>query len=293
VSHSLIIDSIKNYSSEELDALFNDLLNSNSLNDYLKELLAHIDDISSERIELFFLKMLELTTSGSEGTSKYSVRHSFYCYQCCHAMLVRIGKNASNDLICKVLSSSNLEVFTALLYIINEIEQSYGRLGSGSINYYCFIEEEQLPNIEDIAIKRIREEIECISIFDANNHEIYRFWRYKDSEELDDYIIRSIQELKNVPSFLSSFAITWSGYKKSGWTYNKEYLSKYIEVDELYKKVIEIKESDLFDTLTTEGKEQIGAFYLWYNSSRTEEDEISREDISNLLAEWDKKGEKR
>lgn len=294
VTNQLLFDSIKDYTSEQLDDLFIELFKTESIKTYLIELDANIQEIPSSRYNLFVPKLLELTTYNYQKKNMFDISPDVYCYQCCWSIFSIVGEVESYNMIRNYSTTLDNESFEALVYMIVLIEKAYGRIGSDINHNHQIISEEHLSEIEEIVIKRVLEETKNKSILRFKNFwGFYHLWKYKDDTSLEEHIKQSVQDVNNTPYFLSFVAETWRGEKTQGWTFNKELITTYLSIDELYNNVISIKESKDFSILEIKYQELIAAFFLWYHSSRTEKDEISREDISNLLAEWDKKGEKR
>ncbi len=187
-----------------------------------------------------------------------------------------------------VISVENQQ-FDVITDMIVKIENSYGRIGNSQDVDFRVISEEQLIDLENPVLLRIKKIHKSSFLFDSKSPwSKYWFWKYKEPESLQSHIIDGLKNKKNIPYYLAACASVWTGGKTQGWGFKKEHIEEYISIDKAYESLIGLKNTDYFSGLPYSIKETSIAFYLWYNSDRKEHDSISKENVDSMISEWEK-----
>lgn len=292
VPKNIVTDSIIRYTTTELDILFGNLIERESIIEYLKELNAHAHEIPTERVMLFVEKLIQLQTLNItiKKRSLFDISPDYFCSRCIWTILKHIGPDDSCKIFNSLIRSLDNDSFSVLVNMFVSVEKSYARMGEDLDYNYRIISEEALDSIEDAMIGRIKIVTSEKCIFDLCSYwGIYWFWRYKDKASMDGHIQKILCDVKNIPKYLVGCASFWTGGRTNGWTFKQESVEEYISVDNAYKGVLSIKCTDAFSTLKSEEKQIAIAFYLWYNSNRKEHYDINKETIDALIPEWEKK----
>lgn len=291
VSQSKVIESIKNYNSEKLDEMFEDLIRNEAISQYVKELNARVKDIPSGRKKLILQKLLYLQTLSFENEKRgfLYISPASYCEKCCWS----IFKTTDTDQLCTVLKelieSVQDEQFDILVGIIVRIERAYGNIGESQNSGDRIISKEQLSDLEPLVLSQIEEISKGNFLFKSKSPwSKYQFWKYKEPQSLRTHISEELKQKNNMPYYLAAFASTWVSGKTQGWWFKQESIEEYLSVEKAYKDLISLKNTEEFTNLPYNIKEISIAFYLWYNSDKNDHYSISKENVGLKIPEWEK-----
>ena len=291
VSQRTVAESINTYNSEELDRLINDLISNGFILQYAKELNAHAKDIPADRRKLLLQKLLYLQTFSfeDEKVGILNISPIVYCEKCCWSILKTMDTVNLCSMLKDLVISVENQQFDVITDMIVKIENSYGRIGNSQDVDFRVISEEQLIDLENPVLLRIKKIHKSSFLFDSKSPwSKYWFWKYKEPESLQSHIIDGLKNKKNIPYYLAACASVWTGGKTQGWGFKKEHIEEYISIDKAYESLIGLKNTDYFSGLPYSIKETSIAFYLWYNSDRKEHDSISKENVDSMISEWEK-----
>ncbi|MCR5636995.1 MAG: KAP family NTPase [Clostridiales bacterium] len=291
VSKKLIVDSITNYDSAELDKMLDKLLEKDLISQYAKELNAYANDIPNDRKQLILQKLIHLQTMPFDDEEKgiLYISPSSYCEDCCWTILKTTNTDDIVTLLKNLIETTNNDEFDIVANMIVRIERAYGHIGNSQDYNYRVISEEQLTSIENLVLERIKEISKACFLFKSiSPWGKYWFWNYKEPTSLQNHIHKSLNVKNNIPYYIFSCAGTWTGGKTNGWHFKKESLEEYISVDKVYNDLISLKNTEIFSNLEFDVKQTAVAFYLWYNSDKKEYDSISKENVNSLIPEWEK-----
>lgn len=286
-----IQSSIIEYDSEELDEYINKLIKEEKLTEYLNELISYIKDIPDSRLRLFLDKLIGLQTLNELNKRKsFEVSPAYRCMNCCWAILNRLDKERIENELISILDSTDINSFSVVIEMFVNVERSYGRIGTSTDYDYRIVDEDRLPVLEKHVLKKIKELSDQSTLLDTSSFiSIYFFWNYIEKESMNEYIIKMLEEPKNVPKYLRICASHWTGGKSSGWDFKEESFSEYISATNAYEKILSLRNTSDFSSLKFEIKEIALAYYLWYASARTDHYEISKEAVDSLIFEWEYK----
>ena len=217
----------------------------------------------------------------------------FIPFQFAQFIIPYLLKTMDTDNLCSMLKDLIVSVenqqFEVLTDMIVQIEKSYGRMGNSQDVDFRVISEDQLIDLENPVLLRIKEMHKSSFLFGSKSPwSKYWFWKYKEPESLQSHISDGLKNKKNIPYYLANCASVWTGGKTHGWGFKKEHIEEYISIDKAYENLICFKNTDYFSSLPYSIKETSIAFYLWYNSDREEHDSISKENVDSMISEWEK-----
>lgn len=291
ISQKTVIESIKIYNSEELNKLFNDLIENGLISQYAKELNAYAKDIPDDRKKLVLQKLLYLQTLSleDEEVGMFHTSPAVYLEKCCWSIFKTMDTENSYVMFEEFIESVDDDVFDILVDIIVEIERAYGHIGESQNSDCRIISEEQLCNLEPLVLSRIEKTSKSNFVFKSKaTLPKYWFWKYKAPNSLQVHINEGLKNKNNIPYYLAFCALTWVGGKTRGWEFKQEHIEKDIPVDKAYKDLVSLKNTESFSGLPYNIKEISIAFYLWYNSDRKEHDSISKENVDMIIPQWEK-----
>ena len=300
ISSDMIKTSIKSYSSAELDKLFKGLSDREQLQEYLKELEAHIRDIPSERIDMFLNKLVNLQVGSYDididniEKNPFSVSPEDYCARCRLSIFKSIGKEKTYYELKELIKKVSDSAFPVVVSTIVMIEKAYGRMDINQNDMNCLnykiITEDNLSEIDELAFNRIKtiaKDKFILSSYKANV--VIRFWEYKDEVSLGQHISEKITDATNIPAYLAHCTEVYPIGKICDWDFNKESIEKYISIETAYQKILEIKGTKAFSSLPLNLKRISIAFWMWYNSESKSEQyhDFSESNVDKLIPEWD------
>ena len=292
ISKELIVNSINNYDSAELDEMFNSLIKKDFILQYAKELNARASIIPDNRKTLVLQKLVHLQTKSFDSGKKgvLNVSPAYYFEICAWNILKTMGTEDVNTVLKKLIDTANSDELDILVGMIVKIEISFGRIGNSSNSDYRVLNDEQLTNLEDFVLKHIKEMAQTRFLFKSKTPwNPYSFWKYKDPESLKCHISKGLNSMINIPYYLANRASFCAGGKTHGWNFNKETIEEYIPIDKAYSDLISLKNTEIFSNLELDIKEIALAFYLWYNSDRKQHNFISKEEVDLIMPEWESK----
>lgn len=285
-----IQNTIAEYDEEQLSSYLVQLLKSDNLVNYLQELLAYIQDVPTERRKIFIDALLEIQTLNEayERKSVFSPMPAVKCYYVMRELLKR-DEHASNTLLLRELvDNTEAKSLSIVCGIVEEIEEAYGRKGNYINSSLQFIEESCLEEIEHVILDKIKVLSESENYFDYKEVEyVYGLWRFLEKESLDSYMKKLLQQPVNVPKYLKLCVGTWTGGKTSGWSFEKESFTEYIDKQEAYQKICSLKNTEEFSTLDHSVKEIAIAFYIWCSSEGCDYHDINKEEVAAVIPMWE------
>ena len=290
ISKELIDDSINNYDSAEFDEMLNFFIEKGCISQYVKELNSRVNIIPDNRKKLVLQKLIHLQTENYDYEEKGFLHVSpvYDCNRCCWYVLKTMGTGGAYTVLKELIDSINSDEFDALVNMVVQIENSFGRIGDSPDSDYKVITEDQLTDLEGFILNHIKEKAKTRFLFKSTaSWGQYLFWKYKDPESLQRHISEGLNSMINIPYYLANCASFCAGGKTHGWNFKKEYIEEYISIDKAYNDLISLKNTEMFSNLELDIKEISLAYYLWYNSGRKIHDFISKESVDLIMPEWE------
>lgn len=289
VAKELIVESINNYDENSLDELCAQLIKSDNIVQYLKELKSYCKDIPDDRLQLFIRKMLTWQTLSlmNESTGQLFFTPTAYCNDCCWELFGKIGKVSTRSTIESLVSELDENTFLVLVEMIVSIEEAYNRIEGSVYRDYRIVSEDDLELLEDKILDRLKTITESKFLLSLGNYwGARRFLLYKDKELLEKHIKEQIKDSCNIPYYLYANANVWSSGGSHGWDFDEKVLSNYIEINDLYNSVLSLKGTPCFSNLDIKTQKVVVAFYLWHNYDGEKDNVISEEKVDNELPMW-------
>jgi len=279
------------YTDELFKDFFSELEQKGNLCTYLHEVLAHIMHLSIERRYIFMCEMVKLQSEERyyerKGPLAPVVAQKSYL---CTREILRAGSMEENrSILEKIIERVDDKSLPVVCEIIVRIEESYGRIG-GTINSTGqFITEEALENLEILLFSNIKKLSEEFCILDSRDIEdIYRFWTYMDEHSWNEYIADKLKITANIPKYLDLYVHTWYGAGRVGWTFDKKTLEENLDIEDVYERILGMKNTDEFSSLQHRFKQIAIAFYIWHDQDIKNTHDISEEIVNKTIREWEK-----
>lgn len=291
VPNKLVVDSINNYNSADLDRMVNDLIKDNLVSQYTKELNVRVNDIPDNRKQLILQKLIKLQAMSFEDKEEgfLYISPAYYCEHCCWAILKTMNKEETFKAFKEYIKSLSDDQFVVVIKMIVQIEKAFARIGESHNYDYRVISEDQLISLEEPVLARLKEmSKDCFLFRSEDPWTQYCFWDYKEPDSLQNYMNEGLNNKDNIPYYIFARVLTWMGGKTHGWYYNKEDIEKHISIDKVYEDLLALKNTDSFSNLEYDIKETTVAFYLWYNSDREDDYSITKQKVDSLIPEWEK-----
>ena len=279
ITKDQVLATINDYDLEELHDYFEELMQKETLRDYLNELRAYIAIIPKERLSLFFNELINLQTIELNYERKGSLEPipAHTCKECMWIILRQLDNNSRLEMLISSINDADFRSLSILAAIVNNINSSNPN--------YRIIDETKMQGLEAVILDKIKSVSRKSNLLDTVNFEsVYTLWRNLDLESCTDYIKDKLKCGQNVPKFLVN-ARNWTGM--SSWTFNEECFSEFISKEEAYKKVLSLKGTNEFTLLDKDYKVIAITYYLWHDMNERDYKEISLEDIEMRLPEWE------
>ena len=150
VPKKLILDSIKNYNSAELDEMLNSLIEKGFISQYARELTARVSIIPDNRKTLILQKLIHLQTKSYEYEEKgfLHISPAYHCEHCCWNILITMETEDAYTTLKELIDSANSDEFDVLTDMVVKIERTFGHIGNSSSNDYRVITEDQLAKLD-------------------------------------------------------------------------------------------------------------------------------------------------
>lgn len=286
-----IQDTIHKYTKDQLKNYFMQLIQNGKIVDYVQELYVFIPEITETRKGIFVEELVWLQTL-DEAHEKKNIFFPIPASKCYSIVLELLKQgNVENNaaLLVELINNSNANRLTIICRIIEELEEAYARIGNYQNSAYQFVDESDLESVELVLLNKIKVLSETENYFDCKDAEsLYKIWNFLEKESLNSYIKNKLQQVVNVPKYLSLCVSTWTSGRNSGWYFKEEAFSKYIEKEEAYKKIIELKNTTDFSSLKHSFKEIAAAYYLWYSNPNIAYHDIDKECVNKIITQWEK-----
>ena len=284
-------NTVFNFSREELNSFFIMIEESEKLHFYLDEFLAYLPELSLERRHIFLDKLIKY-----QSNEKYKIRKNMLeatvaqKSNICVRAIFQSGNSRDNfDFLRDLIENSSIDELPVICEIITRIEYAYGKNGSSIDSRNQYVTEDCLCELEEALILKINQLTEEHCILDCNPFEdIGIFWSYKDKDSWNKYIENQLKIDENVPKYLSIYAGTWSAGKVKGWSFKEGVISDFLDDEEIYRAIINIKNTEKFSSLSYNFKQIAVAFSIWYKQEVKNHHEISREIVDSIIPEWEK-----
>lgn len=287
ISKSIIEESFMEYSAETLRAFLETASQRKQLDYYFQELGCRIDEIPTDRIELFYNELIGRCDLSANIDPFFGVT-KVTAYPICLKLLKQLGSQSAFEKLKAGVLGDNLSITATCIKAFWDIKRAYGQIGSHPNYEHRLIEEDKIADLESTVRAVFKELYKTDDLFTSGYFgELSRIWRQLDEAECKEYELNCISELKNIPYFLEDCKGSWASGNAHGPTFFNEDFDGYISTEALYEKVCLLKGSDIYNQLTDTLKNTVVAFYLWYASGAQRGDgEITEEKISEERKSW-------
>lgn len=287
VGRKQVLESLKIYSEQELKKYFVELKKREQLSSYLNELKVCVGEIPKARCEVVFQLLVEILGWGNnyEKTIDSEIMYSFQ--GCLYQILEENdNKKISNySLLVSAIESLKIEQLPVVCRIVDRVENNYGRLDSVHKSNYLYMNEEELNLIEIQLMKKIEEVTQQDCLFDYKNISyVKKIWNHLNSDSWKTYEQRMENDVANIPKCIANYLHEF-GVKN--WSFDKTSLSKYIDIDDAYQKILTLKTTEGFASLNSHFKRVAVAFYCWHNDGGEINYNISEAKIDLMISEWE------
>lgn len=288
ISKAIIEESFAEYSAEMLRSFLETASQRKQLDYYFQELGCRIDEIPTDRIELFYDELVVRCDLSANIDPFFGVT-KVTAYPICLKLLKKLGSQRTFEKLKAGAMGDNLSITATCIKAFWDIKRAYGQIGSHPNYEHRLIEEDKIADLESTVRAAFKEFYKTDDFYISGYFgELSRIWRHLDEAECKEYELNCISELKNIPYFLESCKGAWASSDAHGPTFFNENFEGYTSTESLYEKVCLLKGSDIYNQLTDTLKNTVVAFYLWYASGgQRGEGEITEEKISEERRNWD------
>lgn len=286
-----VSNAIHEMEAEELSSYIIKLDKEEASYDFLQEIKASIEDITSNRAKTIITAIFECASNLDMVTRKsiLSTSASNYAEHLVLPLFERIDTEERLDFWKKQINESDLNSLPAIAPVINMMELGYGRLAAKGEEreYKKVISLEELLIVEKEFSERVKILLNTDSMFDfADYRMILYLMENFEPEYTEERMEFELQQNINVLKYLNSTVSPWIG---SGVRYE---VTKKYEARLTKERILEAIHSErmskaLFE-LTKEKQRLCAAFCLKEEGKTDYDGHVKQEDADQLLCEWKK-----
>ena len=266
VTNAEIKKSFFELDESQFKKFLHELVERNSIDYYLNELQARVQEIPKER----YIMMVNILVSFSNDVVLQDDNYQFHYIPrrtfltIIERFLENRNKKENADLIINLLNNSTKDSLTIIAELLNDIKCSF------EDKQYYFLKKqvinvENLQKIQEVFLENVQLKIKNVLCVHNNTGLIY-LWTELDKDNYDEHVRGLMSDAINVPKLLLLFAGTWSNSNgEAGWSFNEDNFGKYISSDKAYEAICSLKEERFIDLDDREKKIAV-AYVLWYKS---------------------------
>ena len=284
-----VANAIYGMQQKELSAYIIELDKEEASYEFLQEIKASIEDITSDRAKTIIASIFECASKLDMVTRKsiLSTSASNYAEHLVLPLFERIDAEERIDFWKTQINDSDLNSLPVIAQIINMMELGYGRLAAKGEErgYEKVISLEELLIVEKEFSERVKILLNIDSMFDfADYRMILYLMENFEPEYTEERLNSELQKDINVLKYLKSTVSTWIG---SGVRYE---VSKKYEERLTKERILEAIEKErmtkaLFG-LSEDNQRLCAAFCLKENGKVDYDGHVTQEDADALLREW-------
>lgn len=293
IPKSQILNSINDFTPAELHDFLHRLSTTGKLSQYMDELCAYLEDIPSERVNIFYREMVELQTLNDNRKSELNPPSKYVCAECMWNLLRRMDSDQRIEELRRGITTSGILEIPIYSRIIYSIERAYGIIGEypkREYESYKIVSENNVLMLERQCYKKIIEFSMTDELFaneDIYNSCVSAIWNHINPAELKAYQEKWVKKSYNIPKFLLSTVVTWRGSDDYGWVFDESRFLPIITKEEVYEALQSIKGTQIFTDMSEQEKYITIAFCCWYEHGCQAEEEISYHDVVEMCSKED------
>ncbi len=260
--------------------------------DFVEEIVARINELTSERAIVIFNSMLLVSSLLKSESNKniFSLNASSHMIHRCIEVLEQVSESERSNIILSLIKRSDFNNISSVASFINMLELGYGRYaGKGEEReYYQVVSLEEVLKIEKAFIAKLKIILETTNIFDINAWRMPLFLlECFDADFANEYLNQKLSEDKNIVIYISSSIAAWRSGRVVHYELQDEY-SKYLTKDRIIQAISnQAKTKEIFK-LEEEQLKKCGAFYLLATEENKYHNRIGESEINTIINEWKK-----
>lgn len=290
ISKQEILESINDFDRGELNNYFNKLIKNDKMLEYSRELLSYVPDIPENRKSIFLNELIIALTIPSNHKSRgiFNPTPSTFIANCIWKIMKTYSQDEAEQRIIELINSYSSDELSIVVYLVLQIEYSYGRIGKDIDYNYRMISEEQLSNLERIIIDKLIESSKTLNLFDLTYfYPTYIFWHNIDKDSLDIYVKKELRIPSNIPKYLKITANHWSSGQGNGWSFQKDNFEGVLSDEDAYNSIVSLKSTQVFSKLDDDAKKLAIAYCLWYERKDEKLNRVDEDEVNKYLSEWE------
>lgn len=291
IDRKQILNTLINYDILELRSYLQELQKNNHLYDYLQELRAMVPEIPVNRRFLFVEVLTELRLDENNQKRKGFLTPTVEnkAANCVFEIFKQNEKQENLHNLLKWIDSATVYTLPYICEIVEYIERGYTRIGGSTNHDYMFVFENDIQQIEEVLLNKIKELSQENCLFDYDGIEcVCLVWSFLDKESLHSYKKELLETDVNVPKYLKQIASYWhSSNSRDGWSFSKDSFGDIISAEEAFEKILGLKNTSRFSMLDYKFKQIAIAFYFWYQRKSSEDQHILTSEVDAEIPYWE------
>jgi len=285
-----MLQTVRDYTIEQLRGYLQTIIKSGDLYDYLHELIAYVPDIPQARCFIFIELLTELRMM-EESKQRRGLAPTVESKAAICVRQIFKGndkqENAKNLILW--IESATPAILPYICEIMKYIERGYGRNGDFPSSDDQFVEEGDVDTIEKQLLEKIKELSKQECLFDYEGiEEICFIWNLLEKKTLEEYTKTIIEKDENIPKYLYRIASYWySSNGTDGWHFSENSFEEIIAKEDAFKRISRLKNSSEFSGLAFKFKQIAIAFFLWCQRSGEAQRHITKAEINALIPTWE------
>lgn len=257
--------------------------------EFIKEMKALIDDISSDRAKILITSFMKARNFMKDGKNNYlAFDAQQHCDNLCLKLLYKVKKEERLALTLAILKCSDKDSMNSITGLIFEIELAHGRISSNVKNeeYQNLLDVDELLKFEVAFCEQIKNILKEISLFDFTDWYIsLQLLKSIDAEYVQNYLESSLKDNKNIVRYIEESVSIMTSNGEEKYEISNEY-SNFLTEERIVTAILQQRDSGKLFDLPERNFKKCVAFYLNTKGKYDFRGRVTQTDVDNTIEKW-------